>query len=255
MKPTIEIPKELLTTRNAKTVKGEKFGWKTYILYMTPAKQNDKGVNLCPFASAGCLKSCLVGAGHGSMGNVEKGRRKRANYFVYALPMFLEQLVAEITLIEMKHKMDKSKFAIRLNGTSDIPYENIIVKDNKNIFELFPNVTFYDYTKNHNRFKKPLPKNYSLVFSRSEVNHDKAIELLKQGVNVAMVFDKLPETFESFPVINGDESDLRFLDNKGVIIGLKYKKLTGKGVNNNVAFDSGFAIRTETISPQLKKAA
>jgi len=244
MKPIIEIPKELLTTRNAKTIKGEKFGWSTYILYMTPAKNNDKGVNLCPFASAGCLKSCLVGSGRGSMSNVEKGRRKRANYFVYALPMFLEQLTAEITLIRMKHKMDKSKFTVRLNGTSDIPYENIIVKDNKNIFELFPDVIFYDYTKNPNRFKKKLPKNYSLVFSRSETNHDKAIELLKQGVNVAMVFDKIPTKYEGFPVINGDESDLRFLDKKGSVIGLKYKSLTGKNVNNKYAFETGFVIRT-----------
>lgn len=251
----LEIPKELLTTRNAKTVKGEKLGWTTYILYMTPAKQNDKGVNLCPFASAGCLKSCLVGAGHGSMSNVEKGRRKRANYFVYALPMFLEQLVAEITLIRMNHKMDGTKFTVRLNGTSDIPYENIKVKGDKNIFQLFPDVQFYDYTKNPNRFKKALPKNYTLVFSRSEVNHDTAVQLLKKGVNVAMVFDHLPETFEGFKVTNGDESDLRFLDEKGVIIGLKYKKLTGRGVNNQYAFETGFAIRTKQVSPQLKKAA
>jgi hypothetical protein len=48
-------------------------------------------------------------------------------------------------------------------------------------------------------------------------------------------------------VVNGDENDLRFLDKQGVIIGLKYKKLTGKGVDNGAAFKNGFAIRTETI--------
>jgi hypothetical protein len=139
-----------------------------------------------------------------------------------------------------------------LNGTSDLPYEKYKVFDGKNIFELFPNVQFYDYTKNHTRFNKVLPSNYHLTFSRSETNHDKAIELLKRGVNVAMVFDKLPETFEGFEVINADLDDLRFLDKRGgVICGLKYKKMTGKGANNAEAFESGFAIRTTKVGLKL----
>jgi hypothetical protein len=92
-----------------------------------------------------------------------------------------------------------------------------------------------------------LPSNYHLTFSRSETNHEKAMELLKRGINVAMVFDKLPNTFEGFEVINADLDDLRFLDKKGVICGLKYKKMTGKGANNSEAFESGFAIRTEVL--------
>jgi hypothetical protein len=94
-----------------------------------------------------------------------------------------------------------------------------------------------------------------LTFSRSESNHDKAIELLNKGINVAMVFDKLPSIYEGFEVINADLDDLRFLDKKGVICGLKYKKMTGKGANNLLAFESGFAIRTQaSVDQKLKKA-
>jgi hypothetical protein len=96
-----------------------------------------------------------------------------------------------------------------------------------------------------------LPSNYSLVFSRSENNHKNAIDLLNRGFNVAMVFDVPPTEFEGFGVIDGDETDLRFLDNQGVIVGLKYKKLTGKGADNNAAFESGFAIRTKGAKVSL----
>ena len=62
-----------------------------------------------------------------------------------------------------------------------------------------------------------------------------------------MVFDELPSTYEGYEVINADNDDLRFLDKKGVICGLKYKKMTGKGANNSLAFESGFAIRTKPL--------
>lgn len=132
------------------------------------------------------------------------------------------------------------KLAIRLNGTSDICYENIIVDDNKNIFELFPEVTFYDYTKDYTRRDalKGKWKNYHLTFSRSESkkNHTKALELLEQGVNVAVVFDKLPKKFAKVTVINGDETDLRFLDKKNKVVGLVAK---GKAKKDT----SGFVIK------------
>ena len=91
---------------------------------------------------------------------------------------------------------------------------------------------------------KDLPSNYHLTFSRSENNNDKALELLNKGYNVAMVFDKLPDTYLGFKVVNGDLDDLRFKDDKNVIVGLKYKKMTGKGADNTLAFKSGFAIQT-----------
>lgn len=243
MKTQTYIPNSLLTTNNAKTIKGEKLGWKTYIMYLAPHRQNSTGKSVCPMASIGCASACLYTSGHGSMSTVQKGRINKTELFFENRASFLNMLYIEIAQIQLKHKLEKTKFAIRLNGTSDISYENLPIKDGKNIFQLFPKVQFYDYTKNFQRFKKELPKNYRLIFSRSETNEVIAMELIKKGINVAIVFDKLPSEYKGYQVIDGDLNDLRHTDKKGVIIGLKYKSLTGKGVNNQTAFDNGFAIK------------
>jgi len=215
----------LLTTNNAKTIKGEKLGYMTYILYMSPFTANSKGINVCSHASKGCADSCLVGSGNGGMfEGVKQSRVNRTEYFLRDRIAFLHQIKDEI---------------------GDLPYEKYKVFEGKNIFEVYPEVQFYDYTKNYLRFDKELPTNYHLTFSRSETNNDKAMELLERGFNVAMVFDKVPTEYKGFKVINADEDDLRFLDEKNVICGLKYKKMTGKGANNKVAFESGFAIKTQ----------
>lgn len=246
--------KRLLTTNNKKTIKGEKLGFMTYILYMSPFKANSQRINVCAHASKGCAESCLVGSGFGGMyTSVMQSRVKRTEFFLSDRIGFLNQIKDDIEKAVKKHK-DKAIITIRLNGTSDLSYENFRVFDGKNIFELFPNIQFYDYTKNWTRFNKPLPANYHLTFSRSETNHDKAMELLNKGINVAIVFDKLPKTYEGFEVINADENDLRFLDKKGVICGLKYKRMTGKGgaEKNKAAFESGFVLKVSSPSPSKK---
>lgn len=238
----------LLTWNNHKTVKGEKIKgenglpYKTYILYMSPYTQNSKGVNLCPHASAGCSAACLFKSGFGGMYSaVEQGRINKTEWYLTNREEFMNALDKEIAAAIKRHE-GKAIVTFRLNGTSDIRWEKIKVREGKNLFELYPNVQFYDYTKNPKRFDVSLPANYHLTFSRSETNHKEAMKLLAKGHNVAMVFDKVPETFEGYTVVNGDETDLRFKDAKGVIVGLKYKKLTGKGVDNKLAFTTGFAI-------------
>lgn len=250
----MEKRKPLLSTNNKKTMKGEKLGYVTYILYMSPFKQNSKGINVCSHASKGCAEACLVGSGFGGMYvNVMDGRVKRTEYFLSSRIEFLNQVKDEIQKAINKNK-DKAIVTIRLNGTSDLPYEKFrVFEGNKNIFELYPEVQFYDYTKNYLRFDKELPKNYHLTFSRSETNHNKAMELLNRGVNVAMVFEKTPKTYEGFEVIDGDENDLRFLDKKGCIIGLRYKKMTGKNADNTKVFESGFGIKLEDTMKKLNK--
>lgn len=246
------VPNNLLNRGgDAKTIKGEKKNWKTYIMYMSPFTANSMGVNVCPHASAGCAAACLNEAGRGGFtSSVQKGRRNKTEFYLQNRQGFLEKLYKELTNISKRHAGEN--IAIRLNGTSDIRWEKFKVRDGKNLMELFPNLQFYDYTKNYLRFDIELPKNYSLVFSRSETNHEKAIELLKKGVNVAMVFDNPPTSFEGFEVVDGDETDLTFLQRQGVILGLKYKKLTTKNADNNFAFESGFAIRVkvEKVSPK-----
>ena len=236
---------KLLTTNNAKTIKGEKQNYKTYILYMSPAYQNDKNINLCSHASKGCLEACLFKSGFGGIyTSVQNARIAKSNYFLNDRTNFLLQLKKEIQNAIKNQKQDE-KICFRLNGTTDINFEKFKIENNKNIFELFPEQQFYDYTKNYIRLEKRiLPPNYHITFSRSETNEEKALEMLNLGYNIAAVFDKLPSSYKGFKVINGDENDLRFLDEKNVIIGLKYKKLTGKGADNSKGIKSNFVIHT-----------
>ena len=158
-------PTSLLTTNNAKTIKSLKYNVTTYILYMSPYKQNAVGKNMCPMASAGCSAACLYSSGHGSMSTVQKGRTNKTEFFLADRELFLETLYREIAVIEFKHKLEGTKFAIRLIGTSDLSYETFKIKSTgKNIFDSFKNIVFYDYTKNYLRFKKPLPKKISELF-------------------------------------------------------------------------------------------
>jgi len=228
--------KNLLSTNNMKTVKGEKLGYTTYIMYLAPHTQNSKGINLCSHASKGCAKACLFSSGAARFNRVQQGKRDKTEWFLDNRVEFLNKLDSEITAIKnkAKHQTSENIPVIRLNGTSDIPFEKFKIRKGKNIFELHPTIQFYDYTKNPIRFEKELPSNYHLTFSQSEDNKAKAIELLSSGKNVAIVFgvkkeSELPTTYKGFKVINGDENDLRFLDENGVIVGLKYKLLTGKG--------------------------
>jgi hypothetical protein len=111
----------------------------------------------------------------------------------------------------------------RLNGTSDLSWEKYDVVDGKNIFQMFPEVQFYDYTKINNRKVKHIP-NYHLTFSKADGNDMDVRIAMSNGMNVAVVFKKeLPDTYLGRKVINGDETDLRFLDEKSVIVGLKAK--------------------------------
>tara|TARA_R110000796_G_scaffold1673_4_gene6976 strand:+ start:170 stop:1033 length:864 start_codon:yes stop_codon:yes gene_type:complete len=267
------IPKNLLSTKNSKTIKGEKLGYTTYIMYLAPHKQNSKGKNLCSHASVGCADACLFGSGAARFDAVQAGKTNKTEYFLAARKEFMLHLYKEIKNIVAKHDavqgdeqlsfngsvLRYKKFAIRLNGTSDIPFENLKVIGNKNIFELFPNVIFYDYTKNHTRFtNKVLPTNYHITFSRSEDNHIEVVSALQRGFNVAIVFGvkdeaDMPKTYLGYKVINGDESDLRFLDDENVVVGLKYKYLTGKGTKgkNKIMLDSNsFIVNVDDIPVQ-----
>jgi len=241
-------PTNLLSTENAKTVKGEKVGYTTYIMYLAPHTQNSKGINLCPHASEGCAKACLFGSGSARFEKTQQGKINKTEYFLADRKAFLEQLVNEIAKIEKRHAKSKKKFAVRLNGTSDIRFEKLKI-NGKNIFDTFPNVQFYDYTKNPIRMFMDMPKNYHLTFSMSEDNKDICLDMLKAGKNVAMVFGikkskPLPNEYMGFKVINGDETDLRFLDDDNVIVGLKYKMIMtqGQGFNKEQIETNDFII-------------
>jgi len=241
------IPTNLLGTSSAKTEKGEKIGYTTYIMYLAPYKQNTKGKNVCANASKGCAKACLYRSGRGKFSNVELARINKTDYFFGNKNGFLEQLIKEISKAQRKHTKNESDYCVRLNGTSDLPIENIKYKG-KSLLEMFPNVQFYDYTKSVSRMLKyldgGLPSNYDLTFSRSEDNDAECDIILAEGGNVAMVFKKdIPTSYRGYKVINGDENDLRFLDEANVIVGLKYKKVNAEA--DLEALISGFVIDFE----------
>lgn len=207
---------KLLTVNNRKTIKGQVLGYLTGILHLAPF--NLSGRNVCPFASMGCAKACLNTAGFGRYKNVQDARIDRTRLYWDNKAGFLALLSLEIRALERKAARDGMKLAIRLNGTSDISWEKT------GIMEQFPAIQFYDYTKVPNRLiKSELPANYHLTFSRSESNGAIAELIAKMGHNVAVVFKELPATYFGKKVISGDDTDLRFLDPKGVIIGLTAK--------------------------------
>tara|TARA_R100000388_G_C7209508_1_gene142844 strand:+ start:297 stop:989 length:693 start_codon:yes stop_codon:yes gene_type:complete len=205
---------------NYKTIKNQKVGVLTGILYMAP--YNLSGKNVCPAASKGCAAACLNTAGRGAMNVVQAARLKKTRRFFSNRDIFLFQLCDEIKSLKERAAKKGMKAAVRLNGTSDLPYEKYKIKDGKNIMELFPDVQFYDYTKLDNRFTRgQLPANYHLTFSRAEDNDHKLKEVLKYTSAAVVFADKLPKTWRGYPVIDGDEHDARFTDaGPGVIIGL-----------------------------------
>jgi hypothetical protein len=213
---------KLLNSGNAKTKKGEKMGWKTYGIHLAPSKLS--GFNTCQFATAGCAAACLNTAGRGIMSNVQKARIAKTLFFFKNKEGFLAELRKEIRTAIRSCKKQGLKPCFRLNLTSDLPFHKF------GILEEFPDVQFYDYTKDYKRALQylagELPANYQLTFSRAETkeSQEQAAHLLSLGMNVAAVFRKsLPETWSGFKVIDGDNTDLRFLDPQGVIVGLVEK--------------------------------
>jgi len=206
---------------NAKTIKGQKLKVMTAILYLAPAKSS--GFNTCPMASKGCAASCLNTAGRGQMNSVQLGRINKTKWYFLERESFLIQLKKEIRSHINRCKIKGFTPAIRLNGTSDISWER------HNLFNEFKEVQFYDYSKIYKRAikwaDKKYPKNYHLTYSLNEDNKKEAMQVLKRGGNVSVVFrnKKLPKKFKGFKVINADYSDVRFKDPKNVIAGLYAK--------------------------------
>jgi len=225
---------KLLTIGNTKTIKGEAMGFQTYIMHLAPSTLS--GYNTCPMASEGCASACLNTAGRGRSTATQEARIRKTKWFFENRETFMAQLVKDIHAAIRKSAREGFTPVFRLNGTSDIRWENVPVGQFRNIMEMMPAVQFYDYTKLTNR--RNIPSNYHLTFSRSESNEMDAMHILANGImNVAIVFDTLPTKWAGVKVIDGTETDLRFLDDEGVVVGLVAK---GKAKKDN----SGFTILT-----------
>lgn len=209
---------------DAKTIKGTAFNWMTGILYLAPSDEAQV-INTCPHASQGCRISCLFTAGRGAFEKTRQARIKKTIYFKENRFSFLKDVSKDIVALQKKAQKKGMKACVRLNGTSDLPWEKLKNENGETLMDKHSDVQFYDYTKNFQRMKEYLrgemPSNYHLTFSRSESNQVEAYEVLKLGGNVAVVYKNPP--VPSDKVVNGDESDLRFTDPDGVIVALKAK--------------------------------
>ena len=218
---------KLLSTANPKIQKGTKLGYLSFILHLAPADLSGK--ETCPKRTAGCTAACLNTAGRGGMfkkgentNMIQQARIRKTKEFFADRGAFMAQLVKDIKLgIKQANKLGLTP-VFRLNGTSDLSFEKYEVEGAKNIFALFPQVQFYDYTKVLGRKVADI-SNYHLTFSAADGNDADVARAIASGMNVAMVFDRLPETYMGREVINADETDLRFLDKPGTIAGLKAK--------------------------------
>tara|TARA_B100000212_G_scaffold107630_1_gene79989 strand:+ start:146 stop:871 length:726 start_codon:yes stop_codon:yes gene_type:complete len=229
---------------NAKTIKGDGSEYLTAILYMTPYKimVDGKLFNSCAMAKqASCIDACLYTAGRGQMSNVQTARQRKAEWFYRDRDSFMQQLHEDITKFSAYCHKRGIQPCVRLNGTTDIRWELIKLGD-YNIFELHPDVQYYDYTKISNRKCKDIP-NYHLTWSYSNANPeyakllDKAIE---QGMNAAVVYRTAyhKTTWQGYPVVDGDSDDLRFLDPKGGHIVALYAKGKAKKDTSGFVVDS-----------------
>ena len=208
---------KLLGIANTKTMKGEAYGYRTYIMHLAPS--NLSGYQVCASASPGCTAACLNLSGMGRFSNVQAARITKTRWFFEDRGAFMAQLVKEIASAVKSAQKAGLKAVFRLNGTSDIRWENVPVAGFNNVMAMFPQAQFYDYTKHMNR--RDIPSNYHLTFSRSEVNEMLALDVMRTGMNVAVVFDEVPSKWMGVKVVDGTETDLRFLDEDFVVVGLK----------------------------------
>jgi hypothetical protein len=240
---------KLLSTGNPKVLKGVSQGFNTYILHLAPA--NVSGYETCAKRTAGCTAACLNTAGRGGMFKrgestnvIQEARKRKTRMFFENRTEFMVLLVKDIELAIKQSARLNLVPVFRLNGTSDLAFEKYSVvrsgTEYDNIFQAFPEVQFYDYTKILGRKVKNIP-NYQLTFSAADGNDADVYGAIADGMNVATVFglkktEAMPEFYNGRPVFNGDESDLRFLDPKGVIVGLYAKGKAKKDTSGFVKY-------------------
>jgi len=247
---------QILTWNQTKFAKASKFGYFNAGHHLAPAKLS--GRNVCPDASPECRRLCLNESGHGEaylLNNgvqvVQKARLARTALFNADPVAYVDKMKHEIGLLSAKAAKKGVKFCMRLNATSDIPWENLKGSNGKTILEDFKKVQFYDYTKSQARALKfingELPKNYFITFSRDERAKSEAfaVTYLALGGRVALCYrlqkgSDIPKTWHGFKCIDGDTHDLRFKDKKGTVCVLR-----PKGSKALKAIESGFVIKPE----------
>ena len=238
---------------SSKLTKNGKVGQLTYGIYLAPASTS--GYNVCLHSTPMCRLGCLATSGRAGIDifsgvtRIADARITKTKLFHEDQAFFMNWLIAEIKA--KKAKADKLGlfFSVRLNCTSDIDWATI-KHNGMNIFEIFPETEFYDYTKQITKLFNPIP-NYHLTLSYTGYKDSIYQSMLKSGNNVAVVFnvkheEDLPKTFMGYPVINGDYSDFRPNDGSGVVVGLKWKRIADRVAEKQV-LNSVFVVQPNDV--------
>jgi hypothetical protein len=224
----------------------------TYGIYLAPAKLS--GYQVCSHSTPECRLGCLNTSGRAGIEEfshitkIHDCRVKKTRLFYEHTAFFMAWLIAEIRQAQAKAKRDGFFFSVRLNATSDIDWTKVLV-DGKTIFQIFPEISFYDYSKSHIKFENK-PSNYHLTYSYTGRNIEQCKILLSQGYNIAVVFKvkheiELPKYFMNHEVVNGDLTDYRIDDAKGIIVGLKWKRIANR-INEAKILQSCFVVNPLT---------
>jgi hypothetical protein len=220
----------------------------TYAIYLSPA--NLSGFNVCSHSTPECRMGCLNTSGRAGIEifshetKISDCRKKKTRLFFEETEFFMNWMIAEILHYQKRAAKQGFYFSVRLNATSDIDWSAVYF-NGRNIFQIFPEVNFYDYTKNYNKFSGKTA-NYHLTYSYTGRNWDLCKELLSKGHNIAMVFNvkkesDLPKEYKGYAVINGDLTDYRIDDAKGIIVGLKWKRIANRD-NEKKVLNSCFVV-------------
>lgn len=243
---TTHVLTTLLSQANHKQAKGT--GFLSVGLTLTPRATGRAGRTLCPFASPGCAAACFADYDRLAWPKNKRVAVARTRLLAQNPERFLALLMADLARQRARAERLGIRLVCRLNVVSDVPFE----REYPALFSHFPGVQFMDYTKDIRRVLNPArPRHYHLTFSRSERNESDCLRVLDAGSNVAVVFHKppFPRTFWGYPVIDGDGNDLRFLDPRPCIVGLKAK---GKGARQD---RTGFVIDAASFPPIAQATA
>ena len=239
--PTYKLLSQGSTKINkSNTIQDEYF---SRILYLAPDNLADGKRTVCPYAKiAKCNEACLNTAGLGGVySSIQNARIRKTLMFLNETEKFFDLLIKDIDKFVKECEDLGKKPALRLNGTSDIQWETIEVNGYENIFAMYPQIQFYDYTKIPTR-KVSHIANYHLTWSYSQANDKYASLFDKVPYNKAVVFfDALPSMFKGLKVIDGDKHDMRFLDKTNSVVGLLAK---GKAKQD----DTGFVIKALQVA-------